>query len=640
MEAPQNVLDRVRRGRTRMRKSAAKRNECLSFWRGNHYAYVDDKDQLRFLPTATSIGGGGKEPWRVRQTRNLLTPIVRKEVSAATQRVPSYDVAPSSSDPEDISAARVASQVALYLYEAADVRRAMVDLVTYAVVADEGFAWPYWDTNQGPFIDGTGTRLGEVAIRVYGRNEVIWEPGLRFHESPWHAVEQARDVNEVQALPGYIGPKKLEPDADVGEGPTHEKKRQAENLVLVTDFLERPCAQYPKGKWRTLAAGQEILEARDYPTAGVKGMEDYPVLHKLSYIIDPDSDTDQGLVRHLLDAVRTVDDCTNKQVELKNHALVPQLLAPKGSLRTQPTSEPGQVIYYEPTGGQVPQWRPAPDAGLLDSLQKIKAEAREDLQYISSQNDLPGGDVSGDALQVRIENDQSTRQEFFANVAGVHSSVMRHMLALTQMHYTEPRLVQINGRFGPDRIEDFKGASLRNQIDVRVFPGSIEPRTRQSIEKKVMTLYQLQLISKEQALAGLNGGVGERLVDSYELDVGRANLMIQKLRQGVEVVMAEPDYFDSITGQEVPGYMPRRNDNERVWKAVWSDFLKLPEFDRLNAEQKEVAYQIYDGLEMLEMQKAAQAAQAQAAQAEQLGASNAAKPQAPPPMPSLPAAIG
>jgi hypothetical protein len=67
-----------------------------------------------------------------------------------------------------------------------------------------------------------------------------------------------------------------------------------------------------------------------------------------------------GLVEHLLDSQRTINDCTNKQLEWKNHALIPQLLAPVGSIRTKRTDKPGAIIEYIPINGAVPEWQPIP----------------------------------------------------------------------------------------------------------------------------------------------------------------------------------------------------------------------------------------------------------------------------------------
>src|SRR5690606_17741173 len=104
VKVPDRVDERLHRGRERMLQGASKRNEYLEFWRGNHYAYVDEKNYLRFQPTSTSVRGTGKQPWRQRRTVNLIFDAVEHEVSASTQRIPSYQVVPSTQDIQDASA--------------------------------------------------------------------------------------------------------------------------------------------------------------------------------------------------------------------------------------------------------------------------------------------------------------------------------------------------------------------------------------------------------------------------------------------------------------------------------------------------------------------------------------------------------
>jgi hypothetical protein len=69
-----------------------------------------------------------------------------------------------------------------------------------------GFAWPYWDTCAGPpvGVDQHSDRLlyqGEVCIRTFTANEVGWEPGVRFENSRYYLIIQARPVDEVLAMP-------------------------------------------------------------------------------------------------------------------------------------------------------------------------------------------------------------------------------------------------------------------------------------------------------------------------------------------------------------------------------------------------------------------------------------------------------
>jgi hypothetical protein len=383
------------------------------------------------------------------------------------------------------------------------------------------------------------------------------------------------------------------------------------------------------GRWITIANKRQILPERPYPCTDAQGnILDEHVLCKLSYFTDPDSDRDSGLVRHLLDAQRTINDCTNKQLEWKNLALAPQIVVENGEFREKITDEPGAVYHYR--GAGTVRWREVPP--IPGELSQLKEEAKRDMAQIAAQNEIPSQVESGRGIQVLIERDANRRQAFIARLADFHSTLMRHCLYLVQKHYTEDRLLKIKGRFGWEHIPDFQGSDLRGQADVRVAPGSIEPRTKAAVEQRIMTFAQAGWISPEAAMAAINGGTAEKLVESYELDVARANLMIQKIKEGPEVLFSgemriEPD------GREVPAWMPRPFDNIQVHKSVFEDWMKTNDYDTLPQPMQVAAETYYQGLLQLEAEKAAADAQAQQMQAESLGMANAAKPQLPPPMP-------
>lgn len=647
VKVPAPIQERMNRGRDRMKQGSAKRNECLKFWRSEQYHWVDSKGHLNAQPTTTNYyEQTGKPPQRQRTTRNLIFDVVEREVALATARIPSYQVSPSTTDSEDIGAARLSEKVALYGYDRWHVRSATEQVVRYAVIADEGFAWPYFDNQIGPFIPGTGVGVGDIRIRVFGPNEVYWEPGIAFEESRWHCVEQARDPKDVKAMPGFIGGK-IEPDASAAEGVTSDQPREAK-LVRVTDYLERPCPEYPMGRWITIANGRVIVPERPYPCADQNGEPlDEPVLHKLSYANDPDSDRDQGLVRHLLDAQRTINASVSKSVEWMVLALNPQLLIRNGGLAKgqRLTDEPGAV--YNVVGSGEMTWRPVPP--IPQELFQIKNQAEQDIARIAAQNDIPSQVESARGIQALIERDTSRRQSFVANLAEFHSRLMRHCLYLVQRHYTEDRLLKIRGRFGPEAIKDFQGAQLRGQADVRVYPDSIEPRTQQAIEQRIMNYAQLGWVTPEAAMAAINSGTAEGLVESYELDLARANDVIQKIKDGVfmdepnrQPFMGEGMDVDPATGEqvqvvtEVPGWMPRPFDNVRVHKQVFEDFMKTTDYEALDDPGKEAAALYYDTLLRLEADQQAAEAQAQQTMAEGLGRANAAAPQSAAPLPSLP----
>lgn len=650
IDIPNSIQERLKRGKDAMREGAPKRNECLAFARGDQYRWVDGRNVLQTQNTTTTIDGRGKPRHRIRQTRNHIFNIIEMEVASSVQKVPSYEVAPSSAEPRRETAASLSQKVALYGYDKWELRRRTERVVRLALIADEGFAWPYFDNTVGPYLpeDENGQRVGqgEIKVRIFGPNEVFWEPGLPFEDSRWLGIEQARDIPSVMEMQGYVGGK-LTADAQKAET---DKAAPQEKLVLVTDYLERPSPANPEGAWLTMANGRVIIPKRSYPCMdGTGSILDEPVLHKLTYSMDPENDRDSGLVRHLLDAQRTVNYCNNKITEWAALAQNPQLLITNGILKQKLTDEGGAVYNVAGTGDI--QWRPTPNTP--GELFRHKEEAISEMLTIAGQLNLPSSGTSARAFASMIERETTRRANFVENLAKFHSRLMRHCLYLVQRHYTEKRLLMVRGPRGIQPIPDFMGSELLGEVDVRVSPASLETLTQQAVEAKIMAFAERGWISPHAAMAAINSGTAENLVDSYERDVARANLIIQKIIEGPEVLFASPQrrpFYGEDPGFEerpnpetgepeqvpreyVPGWMPRPFDDVKVQKDVFADWMKGTEYDDLDPPSQEAANAYFDSLLNLEAEQNAKAAEAQAMTAESLGMSNAAKPQTPPPLP-------
>src|SRR5438093_4348994 len=162
------------RGRQRMKRDAAKRRLCIRMERGDSWWWINERGKLQVTDTVTYASGGGKPPHRIRNSFNFIRPIVEDKVSAATQRVPAYEIDPATSDPEDAAAAKLAEKVAIYGYDQWDVRGAVIDVVKTAIAhGGQGFALPYFDPNVGPYtlVDGRYVGQGEIKILRFNANE-------------------------------------------------------------------------------------------------------------------------------------------------------------------------------------------------------------------------------------------------------------------------------------------------------------------------------------------------------------------------------------------------------------------------------------------------------------------------------------
>lgn len=630
---PAYVEERARRACEQIDEIQPRAEQALAFWRGDHYVYVTSDGKLSRLPTVTGVNCG-KPPHRVRNTWNLIRAIVEGRVSAATQRIPGYEVSASTTDPEDVAAARLASKVAFYGYEQWRMRRMARKATTLAIVTGEAFAMPYFDPHVGPFrevqiIDQeTGEPLGEsrlvgqgeVKIRVLSRTEVGWEPGLDFEDSPWFIVRQARHPRETEQAYG-LPAKTLKPDAASQDRIYTSASQVTPRLVMVTEYYERPNPDRPQGRMLVMANGLVLFDGT-YPSWNQQGeIVDEPICHRLSYTVDPANDRDMSLVELLIDPQRTLNDAHSKISEWKNRVLNPQILAPVGSIKGRITDEPGAIIHYTPVAGQVPQWEQRPS--IPPELFRLVDVSREIMYELAAVDNPPANLEAARARQLEIERAQQRWQAFLADLADWHARVMRHCLALVARYYTEARLLKIKGRFGPEVIRDFRGSDLRGQIDVTVLPGSIEPRTRQAVMQQIQWIATVfpGWLTPEVALAALNGGTAEKLLESYELDVARAHQVIERLKEGPEAFLSEPITDPS----QPPSWMPRPFDNIAVHKAVFADWMKTSDYEMAPEPVKEAANLYWQGLEWLEAQKAARQAAMQAQMAQQLGMANASR---------------
>lgn len=655
LKVPAEVEARVKRGEASMAAGAPRRNECLRFARNRQYSWVDSQNIIHEQETTSNYERrGGKARHRIRRVRNYIFDHVETEVAGATQRVPGFNIAPTSNEPRRVSAARLARKVMYYGYEQWEYRRAVERAIRFAVIADEGFVWAYFDNTVGPYMEApildpkTGKDTGktktigkgEIKLRVYGPNEVFWEPGVKFAESRWHAIKQARDIDELMETEGYVGGKL---DADAKKAETSDPDDAQERLVLVTEYLERPSRARPKGRRLTIANGRVVIPERPYPCQDGEGkVLDEPVLHELFYAEDPDSARNHGLVHFLLDAQRQLNHAVSKISEWVNLMLNPQLIIQNGKILSGKLNDvPGAIVRVAGVGEvkvrEVPSIPP--------ELFRQKEEAIADMARIAAQNDIPAQVESGKGIQYLIEKDSSRRANWFANLAKFHSRLGRHLLYLVQRHYTEPRLLQVRGEGGIEPIRDFMGVELLGEVDVRVTPDSLEPLTREAIETRILGYAERGWISPHEAMAAINNGTAEGLIQSYERDIARANLIIQKVKEGPEVLFAtsprrpffgEDPGIDEETGlprEFIPGWMPRPFDDVAVQRDTLADFMKSTEYDDFDPPRQEAINAVWDGYQELEAKQQAQAAAAQEETAESLGMSNAARPTGPPPLP-------
>jgi hypothetical protein len=693
---PSDVDQRLKRGREGLTEVQARRLLAIQFANGNHFAELSkDGTKVTNLSTTAVAQGGEKPDHRVRRSHDIITPMLKRKISSATQREPDWESTASTGDPEDYAAARLSLRLARAGYSLWGFPTAENKALWWAMVTEEAFARASWNANVGPFTDVShhpeadvedeqGNKpyagqsdpenpqwrgKGEVAVTVYSGLEVIWEPGVDYEDSRWCAVEHIRAIEELEDEPDFLkvaADGKLQPDASTSTtGRSTAREKKGSKLCVVTEYFERPCPKYPKGRWSTFANGRKILPDEDYPLQDAKGeVVDRPCLRRLTYDIDGASDRAKGLIQQLIDTVRSYDQAINKQSEYSQIGLVAQLLAAEGVLLTDPTDEPGLVIEYDRTlaNGEKPEWRES--IPFPNELFTMEERAKQRFSEISFDEAIPAGvrASSAEAVNQLVALNKVAWQQFVDNFDRFRAEVMTDCLVLAQRHYSSDRLLKFRGTTGWESVGDFEGADLRDQTDVRIRQSGTQLQTRSEVEQRILQLVQVfpGVFPPEVVIEALNSATPEKLIEGYEEDVGRAHRTIEQMRAGtfwdqpprpalpgeeapqLDPATGEP-MIDPATGEpvmltEVPGWLPRPFDSIPILKSAVEQWMKSDDWERAEPDVKQASLHFYQVLLDIEAKKAQRSAELQNQLAEQQGLANAGKETPPKPMPSLPGA--
>lgn len=679
-DIPNDVESRLKRGRQGLADVQARRLLGIEFANGNHFSELNKEGTKVTNLSTTAVALGGEKPdHRVRRSNDIISPMLKRKISAARQRDPDWESTGATPDPEDYAASLLALKIARAGYPLWHFPTAEVKALWWAMVTEEAFGRATWNSNVGPFEDvsqhpeaetedpqGSGNYpyagqpdpekpqwkgRGEIEVTIYSGLEVIWEPGVDFENARWYAVEHARSVEEVEDEEGFLAlpGEKLRADARTaseGRGVAREKK--GSNLVMVTEYFERPCRKYPKGRWQVFANGRKIFADDDYPMVDNEGrVVDTPCLRRLIYDVDASSDRAKGLVQQIIDVVRSYDQAINKQSEYSQIGLVAQLMAAEGVLLTDPTDEPGLVIEYDRSlaRGEKPEWRE--NITFPAELFEMEERAKGRFSDISFDEDIPPQLESGKAIGQATELNRSAWQSFIDDFNRFRSELMSDCLVIAQRKYGSDRVLEFRGTTGWESVGDFQGADIRNQTDVRVRSSATETQTRSQIEQRIMQLVQTfpGVFPPEVVIEALNSANPEKLIQGYEEDVGRAHRVIGQLRDGT--FWNQPDR-PALPGEEalttdlrgnpmVPGWLPRPFDSLPILKAAIEEWMKTDDWDRSDPQVKEASLFYYQKLLDLEAQAEQRQAEKQDEAAEEQGRANAAKERPPKESPSLPA---
>lgn len=502
-------------------------------------------------------------PWRVRMVYNLLRPNTNRLIGKSLKSDPTLWVAPETGADEDVNASALSEKALQILWELLEVP----DLLEYAHLwkycTGNAFLKVYWDHDLGDPVDDESTGkihwTGDLVVDLVTPFEVVADPmGTRLSKAKWVTHQTWMPVEEVRSTYGRRA-KDVQPakGLDFGEfyitkilsfyntpGWRPEKLFNDLKLVSVSEKWVRPSPDNPRGL-RITVAGGKLVDYRTWDVDGKGRPQRLPFFHFLDVLV-PGRLWGASRFEDALAPQTEFNETRSHLIENKRMTSRPKWLIPKGSQvkEDQCTTEPGERVPYVPVGGHKPEPLPAPQVPEY-VMRTLEMDLR-DVDYAFGGSEISRGSTPpnvGSALAISYLQEQNETslgptikrdERGYAYVGGL---ILWHV----QQKYTAPRTLKfVDEKRKIYLLQDFQGADMRGNIDVRCEAGSSMPRSKVALQQFLLQLWQNKIVQDAgQVRRLLQFPELSMILEDDELDEDVAKAENQDLLLGKTVYVGE-----------------------------------------------------------------------------------------------------
>lgn len=498
------------------------RNKQELQWYTN-IAFYMGKQNIEPVSTSTSSTGWRLTipetvPWRVRLVTNKIRPLIRTEISKIMSNKPIIEVLPGTSEDEDILSAEVGKQIFWDAYRRKKIKQVFQRAQFWNSTCGNGFIKSYWDSNA---TDSYGQK-GDFCIEPITPFH-IFVPDLRekeIEDQPWvihgstKSPEWVKKFYKKDVVANTKAASDLLDDSFLRLIGTNSV---ALDSVLCLEVWVKPgiLKEFPDGGVYVVAGDVVVMESKGHPYEHSQ----YP-FSKLDHI-DTGKFYSDSVIVDLIPLQREYNRTNSQIIEAKNLMAKPKLMAPKGSINANSiTSEPGQVILYNPSMGKP---EPLPMAPLPNYVFDSLARIQQDMDDISGQHEVtrggaPSGVTAASAISYLQEQDDSKLAHTIDSVEAAMEKVGRQILFYAHQFWSEERTVRTVGVDGSFSAKKFKTSDLKQTNELVVEAGSAMPYSKAARQALIMDMMKMGFIQPDQGLGILEIGGMERLFDELQKD--------------------------------------------------------------------------------------------------------------------------
>ena len=580
MKIEENIVQKVQddfRRRQQERKSfEAKWQLAMNFVIGNQYCSIGNSNDIEEYDKQFF--------WQEREVYNHIAPTLDIRLSKLQRVRPKMAIVPASTDENDIKTAKISKQIINAIYNKAEMSSLISQATKWSEICGTSFYKVVWNNNIGKKI-GSGEKdlyLGDVEVMVCSPfeifpdnvcNENIPDCQSIIHAKAYH-IDEIKNIWGVDVEGEEINVFSLDitNQGIGGFGYTLSVSKVVcdikANHAVVIEKYEKPTKKYPNGRL-IIVAGEQLLYYGELPYINQDDQKrGFPFIKQVS-LDQPSCFWGTGIVERLIPVQRAYNAVKNRKHEFLNRISMGVLTVEDGSVDLDNLEEeglsPGKILVYRQgasaprfmTANQVPTDFEREEESLLSEFMLISGVSD------SLRNTSNYANMSGVALQLLIEQDDSRITTTADKIKDAIKNIARHILRLYKQFATIPRLFKLVGANGELEVMYFSSSDISS--DDIVFETETElSETLAQRRSMVFELLNAGLLQDEngklsnrmriKALDLLGFGIWENPQDVNELHTNKASKENIDMHNGNKAKVIEIDNHD-LHIQEHISYM-------------------------------------------------------------------------------------
>lgn len=446
--------------------------------------------------------------WQSRSVFNHISPIVDIRLAKLSRVRPTMSVRAASSDDSDIKTAILASDVLLATSQRVGLDKIIAKATGWSEVCGTVFYKITWNNKKGKCLgESKGEKVyeGDVEISVVPPFEIFPDNIFTQEISDLKSIIHARAVS-VSDIKEWYGVDVKGSNIDVFSltnsktsynGGYQAKKVSTElkNHVLLIEKFEKPCQNYPNGRYIAVA-GDKLLEMGELPY--INGQDGTRVLPFIKQVSTSQIGAFFGVsvVERLIPIQRAYNAVKNRKYEFLNRVSMGVLNVEDGSVDTDELIDeglsPGKVIVYR-QGSRPPQMMSATTVPIDFSYEEERLSGEfvtiSGTSEVSRTSDIQRSTLSGTAIELLIEQDETRLSVSAESIKQAVKEVAKQILRLFKQFATDERLMRSSGEGKEVRMLYFKASDISS--DDVVFDTENE-LTKTPAQKKTAVLEMLE----------------------------------------------------------------------------------------------------------------------------------------------------